>query len=421
MLSKENDFDSADRKRSKKILTLSTYESFPCIQGGQIRVFNVHRILAREFEDTILCNRFHTLNNPEMINVASGIREISYACTERHLRSLVRQSKAYSINIADVTMPAMLKKYAPDYMKRFLMLYEEADILFLEQPYLVNLIPKKNRKPVVYNSQNVEFLLKETMLKDDSGKKKLLSRVKAYEQRACDISELILCCSQDDADQLARLYGADKRKIALLPNCTDSTGIAFLEREKKQQIKMKPAFDQDQPFKQDQPVVVFIGSSHQPNMEAGIKIMEMARSLPHICFCILGRVGDMLDKEVMPCNLHCPGMVEETVKKDIFSIADIAINPMISGSGTNLKIAEYMCYSIPVITTEVGARGFELINGEHAVICDVDSFTDAIKRMLGDPQAQEYMRQKAYKHIVDNFNWEHCTTAILPRITALLD
>ena len=42
-----------------------------------------------------------------------------------------------------------------------------------------------------------------------------------------------------------------------------------------------------------------------------------------------------------------------------FAAADIGVNPVRTGSGSNLKIAEYLAAGLPVVTTPVGMRGFE--------------------------------------------------------------
>ena len=43
-------------------------------------------------------------------------------------------------------------------------------------------------------------------------------------------------------------------------------------------------------------------------------------------------------------------------------ILDLAINPVTTGSGTNLKMLDYMAAGVPVLSTPHGARGLGLLD-----------------------------------------------------------
>jgi glycosyltransferase involved in cell wall biosynthesis len=49
-----------------------------------------------------------------------------------------------------------------------------------------------------------------------------------------------------------------------------------------------------------------------------------------------------------------------------------AIVPLLSGSGTRLKILEAMAARVPVISTTVGAEGLDAIPGEHLLIAEAN-------------------------------------------------
>ena len=82
------------------------------------------------------------------------------------------------------------------------------------------------------------------------------------------------------------------------------------------------------------------------------------------------------------------------------SIADIAINPMLNGSGTNLKMLDYMANGIPVISTKVGARGLDIPDG-HIAVCDIEEFEEYILNI------EKYVNiEKSRKYIEENFSWK---------------
>ena len=72
-------------------------------------------------------------------------------------------------------------------------------------------------------------------------------------------------------------------------------------------------------------------------------------------------------------NIGFTGITTDEEKELYLSITDIAINPMMTGSGTNLKMLDYMANGIPVISTEVGARGLDIPNG-YIVTSNIENF-----------------------------------------------
>jgi glycosyltransferase involved in cell wall biosynthesis len=74
--------------------------------------------------------------------------------------------------------------------------------------------------------------------------------------------------------------------------------------------------------------------------------------------------------------------------RPILAAADVAVNPIAYGSGSNLKMAEYLAAGLPVVTTPIGARGFE----EHLAsvrVADLDRFAEAVAETAGRPVRPE--------------------------------
>src|SRR4029077_19852371 len=83
-------------------------------------------------------------------------------------------------------------------------------------------------------------------------------------------------------------------------------------------------------------------------------------------------------------NAGLLGVVDDETLAALLATADVALNPMLSGAGSNLKLATYLAAGVPVITTPLGARGSELVDGDTALICPAEMFPDAIVRVLDD-------------------------------------
>jgi glycosyltransferase involved in cell wall biosynthesis len=130
------------------------------------------------------------------------------------------------------------------------------------------------------------------------------------------------------------------------------------------------------------PVIVFVGSAHKPNIDALQFIIDtLAPRLPDCYFAIVGSVCAALQRS-LPSNVLFFGTLHEEYKDVLLRIADIAVNPMFSGSGSNLKLAEYFAYRLPVVTTPIGARGYKIKNSREAIVCEGNEFTQKIGEVL---------------------------------------
>ena len=69
--------------------------------------------------------------------------------------------------------------------------------------------------------------------------------------------------------------------------------------------------------------------------------------------------------------------------------ADVALNPVASGGGSNLKMADYFSHALPVVTTQPGARGFAIENGVTALVVGPADFPAALEGLGASPDRRE--------------------------------
>ena len=79
---------------------------------------------------------------------------------------------------------------------------------------------------------------------------------------------------------------------------------------------------------------------------------------------------------------------------------------MQSGSGTNIKVLGYLSAGIPTITTRTGARGLDLIDHEHALICDMADFPSKIRDLLSDDQLAGILKKNGRNLVEERYDWE---------------
>lgn len=138
-----------------------------------------------------------------------------------------------------------------------------------------------------------------------------------------------------------------------------------------------------------------------------------------VTFVIAGGVGE--GKTSNRPNLIYTGRIKDSDRAQWLTAADIAINPMMSGSGTNIKMFDFMAASLPAVSTAIGARGIDT-GGRDAIIIaepDLDSFRSAIES-LRDEFKREKFGMNGRACVEDNYSWErishHLGTFIASRV-----
>ena len=80
------------------------------------------------------------------------------------------------------------------------------------------------------------------------------------------------------------------------------------------------------------------------------------------------------------------GRVENEVLADYLAGADVALNPVEEGSGSNLKLIDYFAAGVPVITSSFGARG--VADPERfALLAPPRGLGAALDALFADPDA----------------------------------
>jgi len=99
------------------------------------------------------------------------------------------------------------------------------------------------------------------------------------------------------------------------------------------------------------------------------------------------------------------GSVENAVTE--LARARVAIVPLLSGSGTRLKILEAWAAGLPVVSTSIGAEGLGARDGEHLLIADsAVAFVEAVSRLLACKQLRAGLGEAGRLLLEKEFTWE---------------
>ena len=368
------------------ILILNDYSAAKPRAGGEIRINNLYSNISYRYKVISVC-----LNDEDRIvqsYITSRFLEISVPKTREHLAEQKRINDRFWVSATDIITSYMCKK------NQFLTMLVAritnfTDSIVLSHPFMAGMLCKKINVPVIYESHNDEVELKKSILQGHPDYWTLIKKTQEAVQCAIEYSVIIITCSKED------LYPEFNKPIFVVEN---GVKIPILDK----QIDLNPIKSQ----MDEHPVVLFIGSGHTPNVEAAEFIINtLAMELPYIYFMIVGSVCNAFDNQSLPNNILLMGVVSEEIKEGLMRIADIAINPMCTGSGSNLKLADYFSAQLPTVTTTLGMRGYEITHGIHALVCELNDFSKAIKQLSTDTDMANAISKNAFRYVFNKLDW----------------
>lgn len=395
-----------EKKKSnkKKVVVTSTFPIYPPQGGGQARIYNLYKELAKSYEVEIVS--FTGVDQPAFEGyIAEDLYETRIPKSIKHQEEESNIECQIGIPITDVVMP-FVSKYTPEYGDALEKAIQTADLVVASHPFLIHEVKKYiGDKPFIYEAHNVEYLMKKELLEDKKGGKKLIDLVHDIERECCEKSEWIMTCSEEDKDKINEVYGISKEKMVVVPNGVDTSATKFTSMSQRQRNKAKLGLAK-------QKVGMFMGSWHPPNLEACEHIINMAKECPDTIFLLVGSQCLYFKEHILPENVGLLGLVSEEVKNDVFATVDFALNPMLSGSGTNLKMFDYMAAGIPVITTAFGTRGID--KKEYFMIAEVNEMPKVINKF----ELKNYNGDlsEVRKYVEDTFSWENIAKCMTERM-----
>ena len=391
----------AERKR---IVVLNTYSALPARHGGQIRINRLYSALARHHDVQLIA----IVDDPSSVScqVAPGFTQtvIHHAPHYQQLRQhLTEVAEAPAGDIA----AALSDGISEEFSRLATNAIRFADAVILPHPYLYPLVRSLQiSAPIIYDSQNAEWSLKSDIYPRSSIGRALATAVAELERALVRRAALVTAVSEDDESQLLQL-SSTMADFAIVPNGGDFSTTEFVmgdERRRRRAVFLDSLRLADIPVGSDH-VVLFVGSGHAPNVEAATRVLEAAQSLPDVLFVLVGSHVAHLDGTPTGTNVIARGVVNADELSRLLSLATVAVNPMSTGSGTNIKMLDYLAHGTPAIASAIGARGLPVEDGRHLLIAQPADLVDAIGVVIADPEAAD-QRALEGRRITEAFDWQ---------------
>lgn len=218
--------------------------------------------------------------------------------------------------------------------------------------------------------------------------KKEQEKVSIYEKKLADKSHCSFVVSDIDRKHINSL------KIKVIP-----LGVNVSNKNRKVRIK---------------PVIIFTGNMYyQPNIDAVTwftkncwpKILQEEQQAK---FFIVGNnpSTSILSISKKYSSIKVMGNVPSIIDK--LNKATVAIAPMQSGSGMQIKILEAMSCAIPVVTSNIGLGDLKAVPGKDLLIAKTaDDFSKKVISLIQSRKYNELIGSKGQKYILQNHNWDY--------------
>ncbi len=404
-----------------RLVVTSTFPIWPPRGGGQIRAYHLYGALCDKFDIEILC-----LGTP---TVQASVRQLRPGFVERVIpRSAEHQAAETAVTI-EVGMPVsdivagQLVTRTPAYLDALAKALRGAAGVVLADPFLHPAVQLQGtRVPVVYDAYNCELVLKSQLLPDTPVGDRLRQQVHAVEEAACAEAVQVWTVSDEDRENLQTFYGTPQDRFLPVPNGVDLDAVPFtaLDQRHTRRDRWLTSMRDGGNLPGVTSLALFLGSWHLPNNEAAEEILQLAPGLPTTGFLLVGsHCGALLGLHVPP-NVLLLGEVSDAVKRVLLASVDLALAPLKSGSGTNLKVVEYLAAGAPVVTTLIGLRGLA-VEPAHVRVATVSAFAEAIRAELADAKGARSRTAAARRAVEQTYDWGAIGRRVLPSLVAVLD
>ncbi len=302
---------------------------------------------------------------------------------------------------------------APNYVRTVNALLHEYDVDLIQLSHpsgalAAALVARVAGKPVplIYAPHNVESLLiTETFAHDRRYTWLERHLVPAYfwalEKLVCRfIAASIVTVSERDRELLVQTFALDPHTVHVIPSGCTLTPLP----DEDARIRARAAFG----ISGDVVCILFHGwYAYAPNKEAfdlieTVIAPQVERSHPEARFILAGTDAPVFEK----ANVKALGFVDDLAR--VIAAADIAIVPLQHGSGTKLKVFDYMNGGLPIVATRKAMEGIAATDGQDALIAPTagEELVDRLRLLLDDERERRRIGANGRRLLEARYTWD---------------
>ena len=387
-----------------KILLLTPQLPYPPHQGTSLRNYHILLGLAARHDVHLLSFVEKNVNGdreiPEPLRTLCDAVTVVPAPTRTMARRVWRM-----VSRARPDMAHRLESPAFERALQAVLSRHRLDVVQVEGIELARYMPAVRRYcahcKLVFDDHNAEAALQHSAFLTDARQPRRWPaaaysfvqtlRLRRFEQWACRMADAVTAVSDADARALRRL--APDVAPTVVPNCID------VDAYRRQPSGPVPRYD-----------VVFTGKmDYRPNVDAvnwfGREIWpQITQERPETTWAVVGqkphpRLAWLQNEPGVTVTGRVPAILP------YLAGAAVYVMPLRMGSGTRLKMIEAMAAKKAIVSTPLGAEGYDVSDGRHLLLAETArDFAEAVLSLLRDPGKREQVGAEAV-HFAAAYDW----------------
>ena len=366
-------------------LVASPYLPFPLSHGGAVRIFNLMKRAAADYDQVLVAFADQ---------LASPPAELLEICVE-----IVLVRRVGSHSRPRTQRPDVVEEFdSPAYraaLRQSVRKWRPA-IAQLEFTQMAQYAPDCAPAKTVLVEHDITFDLCAQLLEqsEDFDLRREYPRWRDFETAAWRAADCVVAMSEKDRRAVT---GA---RAVCLPNGVDL-------------LRFRPSEEAPERAR-----LLFIGSfAHLPNLLAvEFFLREVWPGLEHLSpklHIIAGaRHRYFLDhyKDRARVDLDQPSIEVEDFVSDVrpaYRRATVVIAPLVASAGTNIKIMEAMAMGKAIVSTPAGIHGLDLTPGREVVVAEgAREFAAAIEELIENPDKRRAIEREARATVERDYDWD---------------
>lgn len=380
----------------KKLLFITSELPFPPQSGGKVKTLKMLHALSKRYRITLAC--------PLKLDDADHLDDfLAVSPCEHHLYAPVAIPRSAKTLLQSYLRGIPLnthRTYNAPLQRRVAAIADQQDVVLLDHFETEAYLPKQYRGLVIYHAHNAYFKLWQRFAAQPGNSlMRLAAKLEAARVRRAEVKLVrradLVFAAPNDAAALVR-SGASATHIHDTYHLGDDSQLHL------------PALR----FENTRKKLMYVGYlGWEANVQGLLWFIDavwpkLVIRHPDLRFDIVGKNPDsrLVEAAEPHPGIRLRGFVAdlETIYRD----SRISVAPLLFGSGMKVKVLDAMARGIPVVTTDIGAEGIDVIRGAHMLIeNDPHSMAIQIERLLTESDLWDIVNSRSRKLIADRYTW----------------
>jgi glycosyltransferase involved in cell wall biosynthesis len=386
---------SEDSAPERSALVLCPEAPYPAVGGGALRTASILDYLAPRYKVDVIVFREPEAPDPAPSFPAGGTRTVNVIGLPHHSKKPQARAARNLIRFLKGRPPLndRFRGFAAEVSRCLARRPYELALIehFWCAPYWEQIAPHAAR--TILDLHNIESVLYTRTAAPEPWPvsalfRRFASAASSLERQWIPRFSSVLVASEQDAEQVRRL--APGATVVVYPN-----SIPAVPRSSVRETE----------------AIAFSGNlEYRPNISA-VRFFRnevwpiLRERWPMLRWQVIGRNPGAVAGEVAgDPRIELIGPVEDAVAT--LAAARVVVAPLLTGSGTRVKILEAWAAGRAVVSTSIGAEGLGARDGEHLLVADTaESFADAVSRMLASVEQRQRIGAAGRALYEERFTW----------------